>query len=114
MEPGLKHPNRMPKCPREHTMRMAGMQVGQLQPLANRCFLVEALWGTIHICLTMIQLVQTWLDQVNAERYSDFHLRQWATYIEYLIRTCTVDAEKALQVADNYKSHHQIIKSVLL
>ena len=114
IETGLEHPNRMPKRPREHAMRMAGMQVGQPRPLADRRFLVEALWGTIHIRLTMIRLAQTWLDQVNAERYSDFHLRQWATYIEYLIKTCTVDAEKALRVADDSKSHRQIIKSVLL
>jgi len=114
IEAGLKQPDMMPRNPKQHAMRMANMHVGQPRPLADRRFLVEAFWGTIHVRLTMIRLAQTWLDQVNAQQYSDFYLRQWATYIEYLIKTCTIDAEKALQVANNSKSHRQIIKSVLL
>jgi len=112
IQAGLEQPHRMPRNPRQHAMRMANMQVGQPRPLADRRFLVEAFWSTIHVRLTLIQLAQTWLDQVK--QYSDFHLRQWATYIEYLIKTCSVDAEKALRVADDSKSHRQIIKSVLL
>jgi hypothetical protein len=117
MEAGLREPLKMPRNPEQHAMRMARLQVGQPRPLADRRFLVEAFWGSIHVRLTLIRLAQTWLDKlraVDAKQSADFYIQQWASYIDFLLKTCTLDAEKALQVAEDSKSHRQIIKSVLL
>lgn len=114
METGLKDPSKMPRKPKEHAMRMAKMQVGQPRPLADRRFLVESFWLTIHIRLTMVKLAQAWLEKVEKKQCHIFHLQQWAAYIEYLLKTCSMDADKAFQIAENSKSYRQIVKSVLL
>ncbi|KAF8867865.1 P-loop containing nucleoside triphosphate hydrolase protein [Gymnopilus junonius] len=116
IETGLKDPARMPRSPKEHAMRMAKLQVGQQRPLADKRFLVEAFWATIHIRLVITRLAQAWLDEVgkDEQRCPPFHFHQWATYIRYLLSTCSLDANKALKIANDSKSHRQIIKSVLL
>jgi hypothetical protein len=114
IETGLKDPSRMPRNPKEHAMRIATMQVGQPRPLADRRFLVEAFWVTIHIRLTMNKLAQAWLEKVDQQKCHIFHLLQWADYIQYLLKTCSMDADKALAIAKNSNSYRQIIKSVLL
>ncbi|KDR70088.1 hypothetical protein GALMADRAFT_255486 [Galerina marginata CBS 339.88] len=116
IQAGLRDPARMPRRPQEHAMRMAKLQVGQPRPLADRRVLVEAFWASIHIRLTIIRLAQAWLDESgkSLDRCPDFHRHQWAKYISYLLQSCRVDAEKALKVADNSRSHRQILKSVLL
>ncbi len=114
METGLKDPSKMPRNPKEHAMRMATMQVGQPRPLADRRFLVEAFWVTIHIRLTMNKLARAWLEKVDQQKCHIFHLLQWADYIQYLLKTCSMDADKALAIAKNSNSYRQIIKSVLL
>ena len=117
IEAGLREPHKLPRNPKQHAMRMARLQVGQPRPLADKRFLVEAFWGSIHVRLTLIRLAEKWLDNLNtvmdANRLSHFHVRQWASYIDFLLKTCSSDAEKARRVAEDSRSHRQIIKSVL-
>ena len=111
IEAGLTEPHKMPRNPEQHAMRMASIQVGQPRPLADRRFLVEAFWETLHIRLSLIRLAQSLLDKLPE---TDVLIRQWATYTSFLLDTCSLDVTKALQVAEDSKSHSQIIKSNLL
>jgi hypothetical protein len=104
--------------PMEHAMRVAKMQVGQLRPLADRRFLVEAIWSTIHIRLSLVDLTTTWLDEVSKRMASNgmpFHSQQlsWASYIKFLFMSCLRDAQVALDVAKDSESHRQITKTIL-
>ena len=113
---GLENPATLPRNPQEHAMRMARIYIGQPRPLADRRFLVEAFWVTLHIRLTLIGLAQIWVREVNKRpgQYSAFHLQQWAVYIDFLLQTCVRDAEKAYEIARDSESHRQIVKSRLL
>ena len=113
---GLEHPATLPRNPQEHAMKMARIYIGQPRPLADRRFLVEAFWVTLHIRLTLIGLAQTWVGEVKKrpDRYSAFHLQQWVNYIDFLLQTCVRDAEKAHDIAKDSESHRQIVKSRLL
>ena len=113
---GLENPATLPRNPPEHAMRMARIYVGQPRPLADRRFLVEAFWITLHIRLTLIDLAQTWMHEVNKRQshYSAFHLQQWAGYIDFLLQTCVRDAERGYDIAKDSESHRQIVKSRLL
>ena len=113
---GLENPSTLPRNPQEHAMRMARIYIGQPRPLADRRFLVEAFWMTLHIRLTLVGLAQTWMCEVKKRQshYSAFHLQQWVYYIEFLLQTCVRDAEKAYDIAKDSESHRQIVKSRLL
>lgn len=97
-------------------MKMARIYIGQPRPLADRRFLVEAFWMTLHIRLTLIGLAQTWMCEVKKRQrhYPAFHLQQWVIYIDFLLQTCVRDAEKAYDIAKDSESHRQIAKSRLL
>ena len=116
IEAGLENPATLPRHPEEHAMRMARIYIGQPRPLADRRFLVEAFWITLHIRLTLIGLAQTWVREVSKRpsHYSAFHLQQWVVYIDFLLQTCVRDAEKAYDIARDSESHRQIVKSKLL
>ena len=116
IETGLENPSTLPRNPQEHAMRMARIYIGQPRPLADRRFLVEAFWVTLHIRLTLIGLAQTWVREVNKRpgRYPAFHLQQWSLYIDFLLQTCVRDAEMAYDIARDSESHRQIVKSRLL
>ena len=112
---GLENPSTIARNPQEHAMRMAKIYIGQPRPLADRRFLVEAFWITLHIRLTLIRLAQTWVSSVSKRQghYSPFHLQQWVIYIDFLLQTCVRDSEKAYDIAKDSESHQQIVKSKL-
>ena len=111
LDAGVEEPHKMPRNPEQHAMRMASSQVGQPRPLADRRFLVEAFWATLHIRLSLIRLAQSLVDKLPEKNSL---IRQWATYTSFLLETCSLDVKKALQVAEDSKSPTQIIKSTLL
>jgi len=97
-------------------MRLANLQVGQSRPVADRRFVVEAFWCTLHIRLTLITLGRTWLEEVGKHEvdYSQYDFQQWANYIKFILNTCTRDVDKALELARSSESHRQVTKTQLL
>jgi hypothetical protein len=74
----MNTPSRIPSRPHENAMRLAKLQVGQSRPLADRRFVVEAFWCTLHIRLTLISLGRTWLEEVGKREadYPQYHFQQ--------------------------------------
>lgn len=102
--------------PDVHAMRLAKLQVGQPRPLADRRFHVEAFWLTIHIRLTMIDLVQVWLQEIfkrNSSFAKKSQSRSWAIYVSFLFDSCTRDAKIALDIAKNSGARRQITRTTL-
>jgi hypothetical protein len=105
---GLREPIRMPRNLEQHGCD-DGEISGSHDPKPTDVFSLRH--SGVRGRLTLIQLAQTWLDKLK--NVKPFHIQQWTTYIEFLLKTCTLDAEKALRVAEDPKSHHQIIESIL-
>ncbi|KAI6040315.1 hypothetical protein EDC04DRAFT_3140449 [Pisolithus marmoratus] len=102
--------------PDVHAMRLAKLQVGQPRPLADRRFHVEAFWMTIHIRLTMVDLIQAWLQETFKLKPSlakKNHSISWALYINFLFDSCTRDAKIALNVAKDSGARRQITRTTL-
>lgn len=97
-------------------MRLARLQVGQPRPLADRRFIVEAFWCTLHIRLTLASLGRTWLEEVGKREadYSPYHFQQWANYVKFILQSCSLDVNKALELARSSESHRQVAKTSLL
>ena len=110
------NPAHMPSQPQENAMRLAKLQVGQSKPLADRRFVVEAFWCTLHIRLTLITLGRTWLEEVGKREsdYPPYHFHQWANYVKFILQSCTRDVDKALELATSSESHRQVTKTSLL
>lgn len=112
----VDNPAHMPVRPEENAMRLARLQVGQSRPLADRRFIVEAFWCTLHIRLTLITLGRTWLEEVGKREadYPLYHFQQWANYVKFMLRSCSRDVTKALELARSSESHRQVTKTSLL
>jgi hypothetical protein len=112
----MSTPSRIPSRPHENAMRLAKLQVGQSRPLADRRFVVEAFWCTLHIRLTLISLGRTWLEEVEKREadYPQYHFQQWANYIKFILKSCSRDVDKALELARSSDSHRQVTKTSLL
>lgn len=115
VDQAVGEPLRSPQNPNEYAMRMARIKVGQPPPRADKRFLVETFWLTLHLRFTIASLAQTWLETVsNKAAYPTEERQIWATYIEFLFRTCSEDAQIALNIARQSESHRQVAKSSLL
>lgn len=112
----LDNPARTPVRPQENAMRLARLQVGQSRPRADRRFIVEAFWCTLHIRLTLITLGRTWLEEVGKREadYPLYHFHQWATYVKFMLQSCSQDVTKALELARSSEAHRQVTKTWLL
>ncbi|KAG8218135.1 hypothetical protein J3R82DRAFT_3672 [Butyriboletus roseoflavus] len=105
-----------PRQPMVHAMRVAKIKIGQPRPLADRRFLVEAIWLTIHIRLLMTDLTVAWLEAVSARTGNGNNPTQqlsWANYIGFLYKSCLRDAGVAFDVAKDSESHRQLSKTAL-
>ncbi|KAJ8583241.1 hypothetical protein M405DRAFT_937339 [Rhizopogon salebrosus TDB-379] len=112
----MNTPSRIPSHPHENAMMLAKLQVGQSRPLADRRFVVEAFWCTLHIRLTLISMGRTWLEEVEKREadYPQYHFQQWANYIKFILKSCSRDVDKALELARSSDSHRQVTKTSLL
>lgn len=115
MEHAIKDPQRVPQNPEQNAMRLAKLNVGQPKPLADRRFLVEAIWTTLDIRLSLIGFAQQWLSNIcdSVPAAHESHVESWATYLEFLIRVTMADAVQARQIAVNSESRRQIVRSSL-
>ena len=105
-----------PRDPMTDAMRIAKIKIGQPRPLADRRFLVEAIWLTIHIRLILTDMAMTWLDAISKRTTNGVNPSQqlaWATFIEFLFKSCSRDANVAFDVAEDSESHRQVSKTVL-
>ena len=111
----ISDPQRAPRRPREHAMRMARMKVGQPQPRADKRFLVEAFWDSLKIRFIMAELAVTWLQTVgkNREEYAPQQCQMWALYIAFLLDSCGRDAQIALGIATASESRRQMTHTIL-
>lgn len=112
----LNDPSTSPREPMIHAMRVAKLKIGQPRPLADRRFLVEAIWLTIHIRLIMTTLTTTWINAISERTNDGIQTNQqlsWATYIGFLFESCLRDADVAFVVAKDSESHRQISKTAL-
>ncbi|PFH53777.1 hypothetical protein AMATHDRAFT_73192 [Amanita thiersii Skay4041] len=112
MDKVVADPSHAPRRPREYAMRMARLNVGTLQPRADKRFQVEAIWITLQIRLLMVEFAYMWLQNVlwlnsPAERQA------WGVYTAFLLETCLRDVEMANTIAKESESRRQITTSVL-
>ncbi|KAG9309778.1 hypothetical protein JVU11DRAFT_10152 [Chiua virens] len=110
----LNNPGPSSIDPMTHAMRVAKYNIGQPRPLADRRFLVEAIWLTLHIRLTLATLTIEWIDAISKRTGNGIKSSQqlnWATYVEFLFSSCSRDADVAFDVANDSESHRQISKT---
>ena len=116
VDAALNDPGTAPRQPMTHAMRVAKVKIGQPRPLADRRFLVEAIWLTLHIRLILTDMATTWLDEIGKRIGVGANTSQqlaWATYIGFLFESCSRDADVAFVVANDSESHRQISKTAL-
>lgn len=115
MTASLEGPAHAPRRPAEHAMRVAMMKVGQPPPRADKRFLVEAFWVTLDLRFQLATLAQTWLEAGGSRKasYAAEQLQTWATYVAFILRTCSQDAQITFEIADQSRSHRQAVKTVL-
>ena len=116
IDSSLQDPARAPRNPTEHAMRIARMKVGQPPPRADKRFVVEAFWISLSSRFSLVSLGQTWLDDLNKRGSVTFPRVQhhlWATYIEFVLETCSQDAQIAFEIAQKSESHRQVAKTML-
>lgn len=117
MDNAAQDPERAPRNPQEHAMRMAKMKVGQPQPRADMKFRVEALWRTVNIRLTLAELAQLWVGELFAGNVkTEFAVNEllWNGYIAFLLRSCKQDADITLEITMVSESRRQTIRTRLL
>lgn len=115
MESMKENPRAIARDPQVNAMRVAKMKIGQPRPLADRRFLVEAFWLTLHIRLALVDLIRTWLEEIAKRdpNTKKFQPKSWATYVKFLFDTCDRDVELALKVANDSEARRQITRTIL-
>ncbi|KAL1670096.1 hypothetical protein GGF50DRAFT_122799 [Schizophyllum commune] len=116
MELAAADPARAPRRPAEYAMRMARMKVGQTEPLADRRFIVEAIWATLQLRFQLASLAIAWLEEcVKAgPRIPAEERREWDIYIRFLLSSAEKDTHIAFGIAKKTGSRKQMTRSILL
>jgi hypothetical protein len=115
MNLALENPGSAPRRPEEHAMRVAKLAVGEPKPRAEQRYVVEAFWVTLRIQFLMASLAQVWMDDVKGNR--SYHIDQrrlWATFVLFLLGSCSRDAEMAFQIAKSSESRKQMTTTATL
>lgn len=115
MDLAIGDPTRAPRKPAEYAMRAAKSAVGQPRPRADKRFAVEAMWLTIDIRFLLADLTQAWLKAASnkGSSHTTEEHSSWATYINFVLRTCQHDAQIALNVTEASESRRQMTRSHL-
>lgn len=115
MDAAVQDPEHAPRNPQEHAMRMARMLVGQPQSRADMRFMVEAFWTAINIRLTLVELGKVWIAALSSRSsYPSETKHMWELYVFFILRSCTEDARRALNITRESESHRQAAKTSLL
>jgi hypothetical protein len=129
----IAEPVTAPRNPNEHAMRVgmfvlyqpslpiltrtpARMKVGQLEPRADKRFLVETFWLTIRVRSMMVDLLRSWIDAMKDMGWSGSasdQLKGWGSFGLFLARTSCADAKRAFEIAESSGSRRQMTSSML-
>lgn len=90
------------------------MKVGQVQPRADKRFLVEAFWATLKIRFILADLARTWLKALQKRGCQAQQIQMWGTFGCFLLDTCNRDADIALTIATESESRRQMTTTILL
>ena len=105
------------KRPQEDAMRMARMEVGVPQPRADKRFHVEAIWATLQIRFTLVELAQAWskaVKDLEDSIYPRSERQEWGNYVLFLLESCEKDIRIAYEIAEASDSRRQMTKCRLL
>ena len=117
MDKAVSDPAHAPRRPQEHAMRMARMEVGIPQPRADKRFLVEAIWATLQIRFTLVELAQAWskaVKDLEDSIYPRSERQEWGNYTIFLLESCEKDIGIAYKIAEASDSRRQMTKTRLL
>ncbi|KAK7005664.1 hypothetical protein R3P38DRAFT_3038842 [Favolaschia claudopus] len=116
MDLSLAHPERAPRKPEEHAMRMARMKVGLPQPRADKRFLVEAFWASLQVRFIIGDLARSWMGELiqNAKNMSAEERIKWGSFGLFILDTCVRDAKIAYSIAEKSQSRRQMTTCTLL
>ncbi|KAJ8523127.1 hypothetical protein ONZ45_g408 [Pleurotus djamor] len=112
MELVMSDPSHAPQDPTIHAMRMARLKVGQPQPRADKRFVVEAIWVSLRVRFSLIEIGRV-LNEHLSSMYPLKERQRWALFIQFLLQSCARDARNALEIARDSDSRRQIIASIL-
>ena len=105
------------RCPQEDVMHIARMEVGIPQPRADKRFHVEAIWATLQIRFTLVELTQAWsmaVKDLEDSIYPRSERQEWGNYTIFLLESCEKDVEIAYEIAGASDSRRQMTKTRLL
>jgi hypothetical protein len=115
MNSALEDPAHAPRRPEEFAMRAAMLGVGLPKPRAEKRYIVEAFWLTLKIRFLLAELAQAWLDNSKTrESHTKDQRRPWVTFVGFLRRSCSRDAQIAYDIAKDSESRLQMTKTSLL
>ncbi|KAK2464284.1 hypothetical protein APHAL10511_003741 [Amanita phalloides] len=115
LDKAVADPAHAPRRPQEHAMRVARMSVGVPQPRADQRFLVEAIWATLQVRFTLVELAQTWIKAVeDSASYPPSERMEWGIYGVFLLSSCERDIEIAHEIAEKSGSRRQMTRTRLL
>ncbi|TRM69481.1 hypothetical protein BD626DRAFT_12882 [Schizophyllum amplum] len=109
-------PKHAPRRPPEYAMRVARMKVGQTEPLADRRFVVEAIWATLQLRFRMASLALVWLKECcrAGTRVPAEERQEWDTYVRFVLASAEKDTKIAFNIARATGSRKQMTRSTLL
>ncbi|KAF8629392.1 hypothetical protein AX15_003447 [Amanita polypyramis BW_CC] len=114
MDKAVADPTHGPRRPEEYAMRLARMNVGIPQPRADKRFLVEAIWVTLQIRFTLVDLARTWIKAVGSSAHYELPERvEWGNYGLFLLESCERDVQIVCETAEASDSRRQMTKSRL-
>ncbi|KAF5326320.1 hypothetical protein D9611_000022 [Ephemerocybe angulata] len=113
IETAASDPENAPRNPHEYAARMARLKLGQPQPRADRRFLIEGIWISVTLRLTLLKLVSKVLETMSTKPavFNQGERAMWAQYGWFILRSCEEDCELAYTLAEDSQSRRQMTTS---
>ncbi|KZV95021.1 P-loop containing nucleoside triphosphate hydrolase protein [Exidia glandulosa HHB12029] len=108
----IQNPDAAPRDPEQHALIQARISVGQTRPRADTRFVIEAIWRSIEIRLSIATLACEWMKTVSGS-----HPRReeaWAVFCRFIYKSCERSADWAVSCATKADAHRQVLRSHLL
>ncbi|KAH7108419.1 P-loop containing nucleoside triphosphate hydrolase protein [Auriculariales sp. MPI-PUGE-AT-0066] len=98
--------------PEAHALARAMEKIAQPRPRADTRYATEALWQSIQLRFTIVNLARYWLEAIEATDQPN-RLAVWVAYCVFVLKTAGKDAENALAGSRKAESHRQTLQSHL-